>query len=682
MFPYPSGAGLHVGHPLGYIATDVYARFLRMTGHHVLHPFGYDAFGLPAEQYAINTGQHPRGHHRAPTSPTMRAPAQAAGPGPRCAPRDRDHRPSFYRWTQWIFLQIFDSWFDDEPAGPGRSASWSPSSRRGRAQPPGGRSWAELAEPERRDLLDGYRLAYLSEELVNWCPGLGTVLANEEVTADGRSDVGNYPVFRRPLRQWMLRITAYADRLIGDLDLVDWPEPVKHMQRNWIGASEGASDRLRRRRRRPGGHDRRVHHPPGHPARRHLPGAGARASADRRADRARLARRDPGQLAVPGGRRRRMPRRRRSPPTRRAAGQRAERRHGRTVDKTGVFTGSYVINPATGEQIPVFVADYVLMGYGTGAIMAVPAHDQRDLEFARAFGLPVRAVLQPPDEWSGRARSRPEPRPANGPRRSPATGGTRRRPGRRWPAWAGTPRSRRPSAGWSGTARAAGHAATGCGTGCSPGSATGASRSRSSTTSTGAARAAREHAAGAAAGDDRLPARTAMADGRRRVATRSRRWPGCPAGRTVTLDLGDGPRAYRRELEHHAAVGRVVLVLPALPGPRPTTTAFVDPEVERYWMVPRGPARRRRPVRRRRGARGAPPAVRPVLAQGAVRPGPRLDAGAVRRLLNQGYILADAFTDARGMYVPAAEVSPGRRRRLRHRGAGRSPGAPGRWARA
>ena len=240
MFPYPSGAGLHVGHPLGYIATDVYARFLRMTGHHVLHPFGYDAFGLPAEQYAISTGQHPAVTTTANIA-AMRAQLRRLGLGHDERREVVTSDPSFYRWTQWIFLQIYGSWFD-ERAGRARpigelAAEFAAGSRR----PPGGRSWAELTEPERRGVLDGYRLAYLSEELVNWCPGLGTVLANEEITADGRSDVGNYPVYRRPLRQWMLRITAYADRLINELGLVDWPEPVKHMQRNWIGASEGAS---------------------------------------------------------------------------------------------------------------------------------------------------------------------------------------------------------------------------------------------------------------------------------------------------------------------------------------------------------------------------------------------------------------------------------------------------------
>src|SRR6516225_2319069 len=240
-FPYPSGIGLHVGHPLGYIGTDVFGRYLRMTGHHVLHPFGFDTFGLPAEQYAIDTGQHP--------AVTVRQNAAAMRRQLRRLGLAHDRRreiltsdPSYYRWTQWIFLRIFNSWYD-QAAGP-----------RGRARPvgdltaelaaglratPDGRAWADLSAGEQRDVIDGHRLAYLAEEIVNWCPGLGTVLADEEVTDEGRSAVGNYPVYRRPLRQWMLRITAFAERLLADLDGVDWPDSVKRLQRNWIGPSGG-----------------------------------------------------------------------------------------------------------------------------------------------------------------------------------------------------------------------------------------------------------------------------------------------------------------------------------------------------------------------------------------------------------------------------------------------------------
>ena len=245
MFPYPSGSGLHVGHPLGYIATDVYARYLRMTGHNVLHPFGFDAFGLPAEQYAIDTGQHPKVTTERNIA-AMKRQLRRLGLGHDLRREFATTDPSYYKWTQWIFLQIFNSWFDRE-AGRARpveelvaefeSGSRAPVSEAN----PGERPWAELDAIGRRKVVDSYRLAYISEELVNWCPGLGTALASEEITVDGRSDIGNYPVYRRPLRQWMLRITAYAERLIRDLDHLDWPESVKTMQRNWIGPSDGAS---------------------------------------------------------------------------------------------------------------------------------------------------------------------------------------------------------------------------------------------------------------------------------------------------------------------------------------------------------------------------------------------------------------------------------------------------------
>jgi leucyl-tRNA synthetase len=241
MFAYPSGAGLHVGHPLGYIATDAYARYLRMTGHHVLHAMGYDAFGLPAEQYAIETGQHPEATTAANIA-LIRRQLRRLGLGhdPRREIITSD--PAFYRWTQWIFLKIFGSWFD-EHAGRARPISELIAMFSSGELRPEGRSWAAMTTAERRAAVDSRRLAYLSDELVNWCPGLGTVLANEEVTVAGRSEVGNYPVYQRPLRQWMLRITAYADALLAGLDDLDWPESVKRIQRNWIGAREGGDGR-------------------------------------------------------------------------------------------------------------------------------------------------------------------------------------------------------------------------------------------------------------------------------------------------------------------------------------------------------------------------------------------------------------------------------------------------------
>ncbi len=383
MFPYPSGEGLHVGHPLGYIATDVYARFFRMTGRNVLHAFGFDSFGLPAEQYAVQTGTHPRTRTDANIA-NFRRQLGRLGLG-------HDQRRSFsttdvdyYTWTQWIFLQIYNSWFD-----PGLNKA-RPTSEliaefdSGARTLDDGRSWTNLTPEQRADVVDGHRLVYQADSLVNWCPGLGTVLANEEVTADGRSERGNFPVFRKRLRQWMMRITAYSDRLLDDLDVLDWPDKVKAMQRNWIGRSTGASVRFA-----VGGADIEVFTTrpdtlfgaaylvlaPEHelvddlvPARwpdgvdpRWTGGAATPAEA----------------VAIYRGSI--------------VAKSDLERQENKT--KTGVFLGSYATNPANGAQIPVFVADYVLLGYGTGAIMAVPGHDQRDWEFADAFGLPILEVI-------------------------------------------------------------------------------------------------------------------------------------------------------------------------------------------------------------------------------------------------------------------------------------------------
>src|SRR3954471_236600 len=244
MFPYPSGSGLHVGHPLGYIGTDVVSRFGRMRGRNVLHTIGYDAFGLPAERYAVETGRHPEVTTRENIA-NMRRQLRRLGLGhdPRRSVATTDSR--FYRWTQWIFLRLYESWYDQAADAARPVAELVADLDAGTREPPagmtGGHAWRHLTELERRDAIDGVRLAYLDEVMVNWCPALGTVLANEEVTADGRSEQGNFPVFRRPLRQWMMRITAYADRLIADLDTVDWPDSLKAMQRNWIGRSHGAA---------------------------------------------------------------------------------------------------------------------------------------------------------------------------------------------------------------------------------------------------------------------------------------------------------------------------------------------------------------------------------------------------------------------------------------------------------
>jgi leucyl-tRNA synthetase len=237
-FPYPSGIGLHVGHPLGYIGTDVFGRYLRMTGHHVLHPFGFDTFGLPAEQYAIDTGQHPAVTVRQ-NAAVMRRQLRRLGLAHDRRREIMTSDPSYYRWTQWIFLRIFNSWYDPAAGRARPVGDLIAEFASGRRATPDGRPWPQLTPAERADAVDAHRLAYVSEQVVNWCPGLGTVLADEEVTGEGRSAVGNYPVHRRPLRQWMLRITAFAERLLADLDEVDWPEHVKRLQRNWIGPSGG-----------------------------------------------------------------------------------------------------------------------------------------------------------------------------------------------------------------------------------------------------------------------------------------------------------------------------------------------------------------------------------------------------------------------------------------------------------
>ena len=277
MFPYPSGEGLHVGHPLGYIATDVYARYFRMLGRNVLHALGFDAFGLPAEQYAVQTGTHPRTRTEA-NIVNFRRQLGRLGFG-------HDNRRSFsttdvefYKWTQWIFLQIYNAWFDTAADKARPIADLIAEFDSGARQLDDGRDWATLSAGERADLIDAHRLVYRSDSMVNWCPGLGTVLANEEVTADGRSDRGNFPVFRKRLRQWMMRITAYSDRLLDDLDVLDWPDKVKTMQRNWIGRSTGAAALFTAPTTDgetvgPGG----VHHPAGHPFRRNVSGAGPRA---------------------------------------------------------------------------------------------------------------------------------------------------------------------------------------------------------------------------------------------------------------------------------------------------------------------------------------------------------------------------------------------------------------------
>jgi leucyl-tRNA synthetase len=374
MFPYPSGAGLHVGHPEGYTATDILARYRRMRGDNVLHPMGWDAFGLPAEQYAIETGTHPRETTQRNID-TFRRQIQMLG-----FSYDWDREvdttdPNYFKWTQWIFLQIYDTWYDAEQRK-GRPIAELPI-------PPEVRKQGETGV---RKYQDAKRLAYRIEAPVNWCPTLGTVLANEEVV-DGKSERGGHPVVRMPLRQWMLRITAYAERLLTDLEQVEWSGAIKEMQRNWIGRSEGAE----------------VDFPLAAP------------SADSRTSYIRVFTTRPDTLfgatymvlapehplvdAITTSPQREAVEKYKDEAARKSDLERTEL----AKTKTGVFTGAYAINPVNDKKIPIWVADYVLATYGTGAIMAVPGQDERDWEFAEIFGLPIIRTVQPPADWAGKA---------------------------------------------------------------------------------------------------------------------------------------------------------------------------------------------------------------------------------------------------------------------------------------
>ncbi|MFI1012912.1 leucine--tRNA ligase [Streptomyces sp. NPDC020965] len=398
MFPYPSGAGLHVGHPLGYIATDVYARHQRMTGHNVLHTLGFDAFGLPAEQHAVATGTHPRVSTEAAMA-NMKRQLRRLGLGHDQRRSIATIDPEYYKWTQWIFLQIFNSWYDDEAGAARPIAELVERFESGERPVPGTtRAWGELSAVERAEVLGRYRLAYASEAPVNWCPGLGTVLANEEVTADGRSERGNFPVFKAKLRQWNMRITAYADRLLDDLDALDWPEAIKLQQRNWIGRSEGARVDFSVE----GHDDARITVFTTRPDT--LFGATYMVLAPEHGliDSILPAEWPQGvKEAWTGGAA--TPADAVSAYRKQAQTKSDVERQTEHKDKTGVFTGAYALNPVTGTRVPVFVADYVLMGYGTGAIMAVPGQDVRDWEFAEAFGLPIIRTVQPPADWEGEA---------------------------------------------------------------------------------------------------------------------------------------------------------------------------------------------------------------------------------------------------------------------------------------
>ena len=386
MFPYPSGAGLHVGHPEGYTATDILARFKRMTGFHVLHPMGWDAYGLPAEQYAVEKNVHPRITTRNNID-TFRRQIKSLG-----FSYDWDREvdttdPAYFKWTQWIFLTIYDTWYD-HATQKGRPVSELPIPSEVRAQ----------GEDAVHKYQDDHRLAYQAEVPVNWCPALGTVLANEEVI-DGKSERGGHPVERRPLRQWLMRITAYAERLLADLEPLDWSHSIKEMQRNWIGKSEGAEVAFTV------ASTSNSPQPPPSPDVA-TSGLEIRVFTTRpdtlfgatymvlSPEHALLS-----QITTPD---------------QKEAVEEYQKQAARKSDfertetakkKTGVFTGAYAINPVYNEQIPIWIADYVLATYGTGAIMAVPGHDARDFEFARQFGLPIVTVVRPPEEWLAKTGS-------------------------------------------------------------------------------------------------------------------------------------------------------------------------------------------------------------------------------------------------------------------------------------
>ena len=369
MFPYPSGAGLHVGHPLGYIASDIYSRYKRLKGFNVLHPMGYDAFGLPAEQYAIQTGQHPA-RTTEQNIARYRQQMDRIGFSYDWSREVRTCDPAYYKWTQWAFLEMFNHWYNPETD---KAEPIDTLIAKFRAE---GR-WDGLSEKEQSDLLMQYRIAYLGETSVNWCPKLGTVLANDEVK-EGYSVRGGFPVEQKKMKQWQLRVSAYAERLLSGLDQLDWTDSLKEMQRNWIGKSQGAE---------------MVFHVFNGDKEYEMTIFTTRADTIFGVTFMVLAPESDWVEKLT------------TPEQKEAveayllqAKKKTEReRIAETRKATGVFSGSYALNPLTGEKVPVWISEYVLAGYGTGAIMAVPAHDSRDYVFARTFNLPIVPVIEGSD---------------------------------------------------------------------------------------------------------------------------------------------------------------------------------------------------------------------------------------------------------------------------------------------
>ena len=391
MFPYPSGAGLHVGHPLGYIASDIYARYKRLQGFNVLNPMGYDAYGLPAEQYAIQTGQHPA----ITTDKNIARYREQLDKIGFCFDWDREVRtcdPEYYHWTQWAFQRMFESYYDnnDGKAKPisdlilhfEEEGTLNLNVAQGEEKIFSARNWTSMSEKEQQEILMNYRIAYLGETMVNWCPGLGTVLANDEVV-DGVSERGGYPVVQKKMKQWCLRVSAYAQRLLEGLEKVNWTESMKETQRNWIGRSEG-TEVVFKSLTPSKDENKEIEHD--------ITIFTTRADTMFGVTFMVLA---PESELVPEL----TTEEQKTEVEEYLAYVKKRTERDRMTDRkvTGVFTGSYGINPFTGECLPIYISEYVLSGYGTGAIMAVPAHDSRDYAFAKHFNLPIRPLIEGAD---------------------------------------------------------------------------------------------------------------------------------------------------------------------------------------------------------------------------------------------------------------------------------------------